>query len=269
MAKDKKSFIAYCDWQETFEALPDETAGKLIKHIFKYVNDQEPKCDDVLINAVFANIKQSLKRDLKKYEDTLKQKRDGGAIGNLKRWHPDLYQKYANKELSLDECKAIAHSRSLSDTDRSPSDTDKSAKDTEPVQSLPIGVIADSDSVSESVNDSESDIKEINTPKGDVPKAIVFFFKKELKALGVENQLADDWIKVRKLKKAANTKTAFDALVKEFDKSGLKPNECVKMAVENSWSGFKALWLKNQSNNNNQQQVSLQNPNKLWDSRKK
>jgi len=32
MAEDKKKFLAYCDWIETFEALTDEEAGKLIKH---------------------------------------------------------------------------------------------------------------------------------------------------------------------------------------------------------------------------------------------
>ena len=67
MSTEKKSFIAYCDWKETFDALPDEKAGKLIKHIFSYVNDENPSCDDILINAVFAGIKTTLKRDLKKY----------------------------------------------------------------------------------------------------------------------------------------------------------------------------------------------------------
>jgi hypothetical protein len=74
MAKNKKSFIIYTDWRETFNALPDEKAGQLIKHIFAYVNDENPKTDDVLINAVFANIKQTLKRDLRKYE-TIREKR--------------------------------------------------------------------------------------------------------------------------------------------------------------------------------------------------
>lgn len=74
MAKGKKSFITYTDWRETFNALPDEKAGQLIKHIFAYVNDENPKTEDVLINAVFANIKQTLKRDLRKYE-TIREKR--------------------------------------------------------------------------------------------------------------------------------------------------------------------------------------------------
>jgi hypothetical protein len=85
MAKNKKSFIAYSDWKDTFNALPDDKAGQLIKHLFAYVNDESPKTDDILINAVFANIKQTLKRDLRKYE-TIREKRSlaGKASANKK-----------------------------------------------------------------------------------------------------------------------------------------------------------------------------------------
>ena len=69
MAENKKSFTAYCDWNTTFNSLPDEKAGQLIKHLFAYVNDEEPVTDDLLINAVFANIKATLKRDLIKWKE--------------------------------------------------------------------------------------------------------------------------------------------------------------------------------------------------------
>ena len=78
MAENKKSFIAYADWKETFDNLPDEVAGKLIKHIFAYVNDEDPNTDDYIINAVFANIKHTLKRDLTKWETQLEQRKLAG-----------------------------------------------------------------------------------------------------------------------------------------------------------------------------------------------
>ena len=78
MAENKKSFIAYTDWKDTFDALPDDKAGILIKFIYAYVNDENPKTDDVLINAVFANIKNTLKRDLKKWEKQYNQRVKAG-----------------------------------------------------------------------------------------------------------------------------------------------------------------------------------------------
>jgi hypothetical protein len=74
MAEGKKSFIAYSDWKDTFDTLPDEVAGKLIKHIFAYVNDENPSTDDYIINGLFANIKNSLKRDLEKWENQRQQR---------------------------------------------------------------------------------------------------------------------------------------------------------------------------------------------------
>ncbi len=78
MADGKKSFIAYSDWKAVFDELPDEDAGKLIKHIFAYVNDEDPKTDSILIKAVFANIKTTLKRDLEKWESQIQQRREAG-----------------------------------------------------------------------------------------------------------------------------------------------------------------------------------------------
>lgn len=78
MAENKKSFIAYSDWYEMFKALPDDVAGKLIKHIFSYVNDENPSTDDFIINALFAQVKSTLKRDLVKWEEQRQQRSEAG-----------------------------------------------------------------------------------------------------------------------------------------------------------------------------------------------
>jgi hypothetical protein len=83
MAKDKTSFVLYCDIIHTVEKLSDAQAGLLFKHILKYVNDQNPETGDSLIDIAFEPIKQSLKRNLKRYE-----KRCAKNAENInKRWH--------------------------------------------------------------------------------------------------------------------------------------------------------------------------------------
>lgn len=74
MAENKKSFVAYSDWHGMFKALPDEVAGKLIKHVFSYVNDENPNTDDFVINALFEQIKATLKRDLVKWDSQREQR---------------------------------------------------------------------------------------------------------------------------------------------------------------------------------------------------
>jgi len=81
MAQDKKSFLLYCDQQGVFNQLPDEIAGKLIKHIFSFVNDENPICDDLLLTIAFEPIKQALKRDLRKYDKYVHKQSVNGAKG--------------------------------------------------------------------------------------------------------------------------------------------------------------------------------------------
>jgi ribosomal protein L11 len=143
MATDKKSFILYCDLIHTVNKLPDETAGKLLKHILAYVNDLNPETEDLLVEVAFEPIKQAMKRDLKKWETEINRKSQGAILGNLKRWHFDLYEKVEAKQLTLDEAANIAKGRIPSHTDKTDSIATKS-----------IASIADSVSVSVNVNDN-------------------------------------------------------------------------------------------------------------------
>lgn len=90
MAENKKSFVLYTEQQETFNQLSNEQAGMLIKHIFSYVNDDNPISDNQLINLLFIPIKQQLKRDLDKWEGKLNQKSEAGLKGAISRFKGKL-----------------------------------------------------------------------------------------------------------------------------------------------------------------------------------
>lgn len=66
--------------------LPDDIAGRLFKHIYAYVNDENPTSDELLINLVFEPIKLQLKRDLKDWESEKTQRSDAGKKGMEARW---------------------------------------------------------------------------------------------------------------------------------------------------------------------------------------
>lgn len=78
MAEEKRSFILYCDLIHTFAGLTNDEAGKLIKHVFSYVNDENPETNDRIIKIAFEPIKQQLKRDLKNWESIKKKRSDAG-----------------------------------------------------------------------------------------------------------------------------------------------------------------------------------------------
>lgn len=77
----------------------------------------------------------------------------------------------------------------------------------------------------------------------DESKKDKFNFKQSLLEIGADNNLVDDWLVVRKNKKASNTKTAFELFVSRIE--GMDVNEVLKICVERSWSGFNKEWLKN------------------------
>lgn len=94
------------------------------------------------------------------------------------------------------------------------------------------------DASTETETETETYIKTIP------PKTVGFCFKTELKNLGADPDLIADWLAVRKTKKAANTKTAFNAFVREVGLAKYTINQALNVCCEKSWQGFKAEWVK-------------------------
>jgi hypothetical protein len=78
-------------------------------------------------------------------------------------------------------------------------------------------------------------------------KKRVFNFRKSLLGFGFKENLVEDWLKVRKSKKATNSETAFNGFIKQVQLSKLDRNEILTECVYRSWTGFKAEWMDNKS----------------------
>ena len=209
MAENKKSIIVYADWINKFEELDDDEAGRLIKHFFRYVNDLNPEYPDRTTKLMFIDIKATLKRDLIKWEDKAPQRIEKARVAGL----------------------ASAEARKLKKQLNSTNELQVELKPTKPTVSVSV-----SDSVSDSVNEN---VKEnINT-------ASPFNFFYSLLSYGFDKELCCDWLKVRKTKKATNTKTAFNKFIIEVEKCSLDKNKILETCIEKSWSGFKSEWINN------------------------
>lgn len=64
----------------------------------------------------------------------------------------------------------------------------------------------------------------------------------DLVGLGVSEQVATDWLAIRKQKKLPLTQTALDNIQAEADKAGITLPNAIEIAASNSWAGFKAVW---------------------------
>ena len=116
MAENKKSFLLYCDLLHTVKKLNDEQAGKLFKHVLEYVNDLNPETEDILLQVCFEPIRQSLKRDLQKYEQIREKKREAGKKGANKRWQNITPAKSAKNKMA-NIAVSVSDSVSVNDKD--------------------------------------------------------------------------------------------------------------------------------------------------------
>lgn len=95
------------------------------------------------------------------------------------------------------------------------------------------------DSVNVNVNGSVS-VNDVLLKKE--PKEI-FSFKNALVDFGFNENLVNDWLKVRKTKKATNTETAFKKFIKQVQETNAPINEILELCVVKSWAGFEAEWF--------------------------
>lgn len=149
MAQGKKTFIFYTDWVNMVREMPDKDAGQLLKHVLAYVNDEHPESDNILVKMAFGHMEPLLKRDLKKWEGTLKEKSNAGQLGNLKRYYPDIYKDVTNNKITLEEGLKLAKARRASQKVADARNSDKKTRRNS--QKLAVN---DNDNVNVNVNDN-------------------------------------------------------------------------------------------------------------------
>jgi hypothetical protein len=81
--------------------------------------------------------------------------------------------------------------------------------------------------------------------KEETEKPKKFIFKNAMVEYGFNGDLVDEWLLVRKNKKATNSETAFKGFVSEVEKRSCNLNDILKIIIEKSWAGFKWQWIDN------------------------
>lgn len=201
----KKSFLLYTDNLSILSRLTREQKGDLFEAIYQYNIGNEIKLDP-LIELVFHPFRVQFKRDKEKYNESINQ----GKIGNLKRYHKDIYDKVIGNEMSLEEAESLAYPT-------------KKIISRPPITPDQVGSLNDSVSVSVNVNDIKK-----NKQKKDFVEIPNF----------IKADLWNDFLLMRKKLKAINSERAVKSLVRELvsiKDAGYDPNACIDKAITNSW----------------------------------
>lgn len=107
----------------------------------------------------------------------------------------------------------------------------------------------------------EKEIKENNILlKKETKKNISFDYRKNLLDYGFDENLVNDWVLVRKNKKATNTETSFKKFITQIELANEDKNDILKFIIEKDWKGFEYQWLLNLRNEFKKQQQNGKQP---------
>ena len=87
----------------------------------------------------------------------------------------------------------------------------------------------------------------------------VFNFRKSLLDYGFKKELVDEWLTIRKKKKAVNSQFSFNSFISQIERTGAEKNEVLRTIAEKQWVGFNHAWLKEKNNTRNNNINSIEN----------
>ena len=212
--KNKTSVIFLKDWSILIKSLSNENQIIFWDMFMNYESEEDNICEAEAVAPVWNFIKMQLeKMDSKYQKNIVARNKANGKKGGRPR-------------------KAVEK---------------QGVVETQEKQKNPLGFSKTQKTLNENENVNENDNENKN-----IIKKNIFNFRKSLIELGFSKNLIDDWLKVRKAKKAVNTKTAFTQIKNEVGKTELNIDDVLKMHVERSWSGFKISWYQNEINKSKQ-----------------
>jgi len=114
MAENKNRFTLDRSWSTTLGKLTDEQAGKVIKWVFAFINDESPseEFEDPVVDICVSKFKAELKQDLKKWQRIVDRNQENGAKGGRppkkqKQKPQPLPEKPSETKLNSNEFKSI------------------------------------------------------------------------------------------------------------------------------------------------------------------
>ena len=81
-----------------------------------------------------------------------------------------------------------------------------------------------------------------------------FNFKQAMLSAGFAADLTEDWLRIRKAKKAVNSERAFKLFLEQVQRTGRDKNEILALVVQKQWKGFEANWVQSAQQSHNPQE---------------
>lgn len=104
----KESFIFYKSWYDATRDLPGEVRLEVYEAAIMYATERKLPELKPMANLAFKFMKNDIDRNIEKYDEVKEQRSIAGEKGNLKRWHPELYDEVEKGNMSIEQAKRKA-----------------------------------------------------------------------------------------------------------------------------------------------------------------
>ncbi|MFC2481499.1 MAG: hypothetical protein ACFNS7_01575, partial [Capnocytophaga granulosa] len=101
-------------------------------------------------------------------------------------------------------------------------------------------------------NQPLSDQKETSPQGSAAPPP--FNFRQAMLSAGFAADLTEDWLRIRKTKKAVNSERAFKIFLEQVQRTGQDKNTILALVVQKQWKGFEASWVQSAQQSHNPQE---------------
>ena len=231
---ERDTFVFYKDWLNVIRDLPSEVQLEVYQAIAEYAiygNLIELK---PLAKVAFGFVKQTIDRDTQKYISIKEKRKEAGAKGGrpLKTNELEESKEKQKNQLVFEKSKK---SKSPLNVNVNDNVNDISFLEKKKQKSTR------TDFGEEENNQPLNAQKETSPPVAPAPPP--FNFRKAMLSEGFAPELVDEWLKIRKAKKAVNTERALKAFVNQVQQTNQDINTVLSIIVQKQWKGFEADWL--------------------------
>ena len=243
----KETFLFYADWLNVIRDLPSEVQLEVYQAIAEYAiygNLIELK---PLAKVAFGFVKQTIDRDTQKYISISEKRSEAGKKGGRPLKDNELEESNEKQKKQLLSGKSKKSNCPLNDNDNvNDNDNDFSFLPKKKQKSTSM------DFDERKNNQPLSDQKETSPQGSAAPPP--FNFRQAMLSAGFAADLTEDWLKIRKTKKAVNSERAFKIFLEQVQRTGQDKNTILALVVQKQWKGFESSWVQSAQQSHNPQE---------------
>ena len=242
----KETFLFYADWLNVIRDLPSEVQLEVYQAIAEYAiygNLIELK---PLAKVAFGFVKQTIDRDTQKYISISEKRSEAGKKGGRRLKDNELEESNEKQKKQLLSEKSKKSNCPLNDN---VNDNDNDFSFLKKKKQKSASVDFDEEGKD---NQSLSDQKETSPQVAAAPPP--FNFRQAMLSAGFAADLTEDWLRIRKTKKAVNSERAFKIFLEQVQRTGRDKNEILALVVQKQWKGFESSWVQSAQQSHNSQE---------------